>query len=159
MKKLVLLLSAMLLFAAAEAQQTAQKCKSSCCQQQTACQQGNNGQNCCQQSKTGNIETVAANEFANRIKGRKVVLVDVRTPKEFASGHLKGSMNVEWGNSFKEQFEKAGIKTNRTVALYCRGGRRSMAAANLLAQMGYKVVNLDGGIVAWEKAGLPVVKD
>lgn len=148
----------MLLFVAAEAQQTAQKCNSSCCQQKTACQQDIKGQACCQQSKSGKIETVAAKEFANRIKGKKVVLIDVRTPKEYASGHIKGSMNVEWGNSFKEQFEKAGIKANSTVALYCRGGRRSKAAADLLVQMGYKVVNLDGGIMAWEKAGLPVEK-
>lgn len=148
----------MLLFVAAQAQQTAQKCKHSCCQQKTAYPLDNNRHNCCQQANTGKMETIVAKEFANRIMGKRVVLIDVRTPKEYASGHIKGAMNVEWGNSFKEQFEKAGIKTNRTVALYCRGGRRSKAAADLLVQMGYKVLNLDGGIVAWEKAGMPVVK-
>ena len=158
MKKVFLFLSTMLLFISAQAQQTAQKCKHSCCQQKTACQQDNNRQNCYQQGNAGKIETVVAKEFANRIMGKKVVLIDVRTPKEYASGHIKGAMNVEWGNGFREQFEKAGIKTNKTLALYCRGGRRSKAAADLLVQMGYKVVNLDGGIVAWEKAGMPVEK-
>ena len=89
---------------------------------------------------------------------KRVVLVDVRTPKEYAEGHLKGSTNVAWGNDFESLWKAAGIKQRFTVAVYYRGGRRSKAAAKELVKKGYKVIELEGGITAWQKAGKPVVK-
>ena len=97
-------------------------------------------------------------EFAQRIQSKSVVLVDVRTPKEYAEGHLQGATNVTWGDDFEKQWNAAGIKKRFTVAVYCRSGRRSKAAAKELVKMGYNVINLDGGIMAWQKAGKPVVK-
>ena len=153
MKKLMLLLSFASVMCIAHAQQPAPKCQQSCCQQA-----GKSNQSCCQQAKKEKVETISVTEFAKRIKSRKVVVLDVRTPKEYAEGHLKGALNVVWGNDFNEQMEKTGVKTNKTVAVYCRSGRRSKAAANALVQMGYTVIDLDGGILAWEKAGMPIVK-
>ena len=96
--------------------------------------------------------------FAQRVMCKSVVLVDVRTPKEYAEGHLEGARNVTWGDDFEKQWKAADIKKRFTVAVYCRGGRRSKAAAKELVKMGYKVIDLDGGIMAWQKAGKPVVK-
>ena len=121
------------------------------------CQNKGNGQ-CCNQAKTETIETLSVEEFSRRMMSKNVVLVDVRTPKEFAEGHLKGATNVTWGNDFESLWKAAGIKKQFTVAVYCRGGRRSKAAAKELVKKGYKVIELEGGITAWQKAGKPVEK-
>ena len=104
-------------------------------------------------------EDLSADAFLSRLGTEPdAQLVDVRTPKEYAEGHLEGARNVTWGDDFEKQWKAADIKKRFTVAVYCRGGRRSKAAAEALAKMGYKVINLDGGIMAWRKAGKPVVK-
>ena len=48
------------------------------------------------------------------------------------------------------------LPKDKTVFVYCRSGRRSMSAAEILAAEGYKVVNLEDGIIGWQRAGLPV---
>ena len=121
------------------------------------CPNKGNGQ-CCNQAKTETSETLSVEDFANRMMSKSVVLVDVRTPKEFAEGHLKGATNVAWGNDFESLWKAAGIKQRYTVAVYCRSGRRSKAAAAALVKLGYKVIELEGGIMAWQKAGKPVEK-
>lgn len=135
----------MTMFFAAEAQQADHKC----CQQKGSC---------CQQAKTEKCKTMAVEEFSQRMTSKSVVLVDVRTPKEFAEGHLQGATNVTWGNEFEKQWNAAGIKKRFTVAVYCRSGRRSKAAAEFLVKQGYNVIELEGGIMAWQKAGKPVEK-
>ena len=145
MKRFVAIIMMMTMFFAAEAQHADHKC----------CQQ--NG-SCCQQIKTEKRETLAVEEFSQRMMSKSVVLVDVRTPKEYAEGHLEGATNVAWGDDFEKQWKAAGIKKRFTVAVYCRSGRRSKAAATALVKQGYKVIELEGGIMAWQKAGKPVVK-
>ncbi len=113
---------------------------------------------CCRRARTEMRETLSVEEFSQRIMSKSVVLVDVRTPKEFAEGHLQGATNVAWGDDFEKLWNAAGIKNRFTVAVYCRSGRRSNAAASALVKMGYKVIELKGGIMAWQKAGKPVVK-
>ena len=130
---------------AVEAQQTEHKC----CQKK---------ESCCNQAKAGKSETLPVGEFAQRIQSKSVVLVDVRTPKEYAEGHLQGATNVTWGSEFEKQWNAAGIKKRFTVAVYCRSGRRSKAAAEFLVKQGYNVIELEGGIMAWQKAGKPVEK-
>lgn len=158
MKKVLCFMALMSLLFAVEAQQKLQHDGRNCCQQEAACKQScSGGQKCCQPQK-GRLETVSAEMFAQQIRSRKVVLIDVRSPKEYASGHIKGAKNIEWGNDFKEQIERIGLKKNGKVAVYCRSGRRSRAAANVLVEMGFAVVELEGGILAWEKGGNTVVK-
>ena len=108
---------------AVEAQETGHKC----CQKKGSC---------CQQAKTEKFETLAVEEFSQRITSKSVVLVDVRTAKEYAEGHLQGATNVVWGDDFEKQWNAAGIKKRFTVAVYCRSGRRSNAAASALVKMG-----------------------
>lgn len=95
--------------------------------------------------------------FQKAIEEGKAVLVDVRTPAEFASGHIAGSVNIDWtGKDYEQAFAKLDLK--KPVLLYCHGGGRSEQALEHLADKGYSVRHLDGGISAWKKAGLPVVK-
>ena len=97
----------------------------------------------CSQIKEKHITEVSQSELEN------VILVDVRTPKEFNAGHLENSLNIDWlGDSFIEEFEK--INKDKTIYLYCRSGRRSADATKYLDSLGYKdVYNLTGGYIAW----------
>ena len=104
-------------------------------------------------------KSLSVEEFAQQIDSKKIIVVDVRTEKEFAEGHLKNAVNVVWSNTFDENLEKAKLKKRKTLAVYCRSGRRSKAAANVLVSKGYNVIELDKGIIAWTQAGKETVKD
>lgn len=95
--------------------------------------------------------------FADTIKNKNVILVDVRTPQEFAEGHIEGAINVMWGKTFDDNLQRAKLNKTKIIAVYCRGGRRSKMAGDRLIEKGYKVVDLDGGITAWQKEGGAVV--
>ena len=103
----------------------------------------------CSHARSDSIKTVSASEFAEIIKADSVVLVDVRTAEEFNSGHIDGAMNID---VLKNDFVSVATSTlpkEKTIAVYCRSGKRSMKAANILAKDGYKVVNFRGGWMEW----------
>ena len=76
--------------------------------------------------------------------------------KEFAEGHIKGAILIDqFQNDFVEQ-ALARLPKDKIIAVYCRSGRRSANAAGKLADVGYKCVNLLGGIIAWKEAEMPV---
>ncbi|MBQ6861707.1 MAG: rhodanese-like domain-containing protein [Alistipes sp.] len=99
-------------------------------------------------SKT-EFRSVESEEFARIIAEKEVQLVDVRTPSEYAEGHISGAVNMDvQGESFAEQVET--LDKERPVALYCRSGRRSKLAAEQVVKAGYEVVELNGGILSWQ---------
>lgn len=102
--------------------------------------------------------SLTAKEFADSISAVKAIVVDVRTAKEYDTGHLEGAINVVWDNNFKTSLQNTKLSKEQPLAVYCRSGRRSKAAANVLVQEGYKVIELDKGIISWQQAELPVVK-
>lgn len=106
----------------------------------------------------GNFETMNNEQFKKAIgKVDEVQLVDVRTPSEYEAGHINNAILLDCkADSFVSRATAVLPKT-KTVAVYCRSGRRSAMAANLLTEAGYKVINLDGGILGWEGAGNEVV--
>jgi len=88
--------------------------------------------------------------------GSDVVMLDVRTPEEYAQGHIPGVVSIPL-NQVPSRL--AEIPKDKTVVVTCRTGNRSAQAAQLLRQRGYNNVhNMLGGIAAWEKAGYPVEK-
>ena len=98
------------------------------------------------------VKTIGVEEFVSVMAQKDVRLIDVRTTKEYAEGHLTGAENIDVkAADFAERIKD--IKG--TVAVYCRSGRRSLMAAEQLAKQGCTVYNLDGGILAWKKAGKP----
>lgn len=101
---------------------------------------------------------LSATAFMAAAESGRYQLVDVRTPAEHAAGHLAGSTLIDWTSPDYEQ-AFARLDAKRPVLLYCHSGGRSEQALEHLAQRGYQVQHLDGGIVAWRKAGFPVVKD
>lgn len=154
MRKLLLLTVAVAVSFITFAQQPQHKCSHNCCKNQAACQQSSK----CEKSQERTFEILSVEEFAKQISSKKVVIMDVRIEKEFSQGHIKGARNVVWNDNFEANLKASGIKPNKTVAVYCRSGRRSKLAAEALVKLGYKVVELDSGILGWQQAGKEVVK-
>ena len=97
-------------------------------------------------------------EFSLLLKENEAALIDVRTEKEYAEGHIAGAVNIDFfSDSFLRMVEEAYPK-DKPLAVYCRSGKRSAGAAKLLAKAGYTVYNLRGGYMAWTDAGLRVTK-
>ncbi|MBP5229982.1 MAG: MBL fold metallo-hydrolase [Bacteroidales bacterium] len=97
-------------------------------------------------------------EFSLLLKENEAALIDVRTPLEYDEGHIAGAVNIDWnGDSFVETV-KAEYPLDKPLALYCRSGRRSAAAAKKLVSEGYTVYNLKGGYLAWCEKGLRTTK-
>ena len=106
-----------------------------------------------------NYENADVKGFAEIIEEPDVVLLDVRTPEEFKEGHIEGAVNIDQGQGDFIAKAKDLLPANKTIAIYCRSGRRSANAADKLASEGFKCVNLKGGIIAWKEANMPVVTD
>ena len=104
----------------------------------------------CSSNEKHGFKSVAVQEFANIIADTTtVILVDVRTAEEYGSGHIENALNIDVK---QDDFEEIAIKTlpkNKTVAVYCRSGRRSKKAAEILSQNGYNVIELDSGYTGW----------
>ncbi|MDO8179819.1 MAG: rhodanese-like domain-containing protein [Undibacterium sp.] len=85
------------------------------------------------------------------------LLLDVREVSEYAESHVAGSTLIPLGQ-LKHRLLEIGADKSKPVALICRSGRRSAEALKLLEQAGFSAaVNVGGGMIAWQKAGLPVV--
>jgi rhodanese-related sulfurtransferase len=87
----------------------------------------------------------------------QVMVLDVRTPEEFAAGHLKGARNVDF---FNPQFQEkiSAFDKSRPYLLHCASGHRSARAQAILAKLNFQAVyHLDGGLKAWVKAGKTLV--
>ena len=83
-----------------------------------------------------------------------VVVLDVRTPEEFAAGHVPGAVNIPYDQIGTRLSE---IPKTDDVVLYCRSGRRAGLAAETLSAAGYtKLAHLTGDMQGWTAAGLPV---
>ena len=88
-----------------------------------------------------------------------LVILDIRTPKEYAEGHIDGATLIDfYRDDFAEQI--AALDRDDPYVLYCRSGNRSQQARSLMAELGFTdVADVDGGIVGWQAAGLPVVAE
>jgi rhodanese-related sulfurtransferase len=96
---------------------------------------------------------VSAADFAAAIQQPGVVVIDVRTPAEFAAGHIAGAKNIDIdGAEFATQI--ASLDKSRTYALYCHSGRRSGLALTDMSNAGFThMYDLDGGIGSWTSNG------
>lgn len=104
-----------------------------------------------------NIVSISASEFEKEIKSDTVQLVDVRTPQEYAEGHIDGALNINVQSDDFKELAQIELSKDSTVLVYCRSGRRSLDATEILTSLGYKVVNLKGGIIEWKEEGFPVL--
>ena len=109
---------------------------------------------CTAQTKT----SLTADEFEKEITTKEnIQILDVRTPGEFFSGHIKNALQADWND--KAEFERrlAFIDKNKPVYVYCLAGSRSAAAADKMRKSGYtNVYQLTGGTNAWRAANKPL---
>jgi len=109
-------------------------------------------------SGTTGYENVSVTEFSKIIKQKDVQILDVRTPEEYAAGHIEDALLADYnGPSFKEDALKV-LEKGKKVAIYCRSGRRSAAAAQILSKEGFVLYNLKTGIIGWTNEGKKLVK-
>ncbi len=102
-----------------------------------------------QRRSSARFESMDNAEFATLIADTTVQLVDVRTPAEFAAGHIPEAKNIDVRGDNFDREAKATLSKEHPVAIYCRSGARSKTAARRLAAMGYRVYELNTGFMNW----------
>ncbi len=102
--------------------------------------------------------SIAATELsARRTSGAAPVVIDVRTPEEYAAGHIPGALNIPFDQVAQRISE---VDAPHGVALYCMVGPRARKGESALLSAGYtSVLHLEGGLAAWQAAGLPVERE
>lgn len=109
-------------------------------------------------SDTGVFKNVNVSDFSELVKSDMGELLDVRTVREFQSGHIDGAKNIVFSMFGFESVLK-GLNKNKTYYIYCRSGSRSGRAMKVMKKVGFKnVYNLNGGLMTWQSRGMPVVK-
>jgi len=98
-------------------------------------------------------------EAEKLITDKKVTVVDVRTPEEFAAGHIAGAKNINLnGKDFQDKLEK--LDKSKPYLVHCAVGMRSAKACKKMNELQFKTLyDLQGGINAWKKDGKPVIKE
>jgi len=86
----------------------------------------------------------------------RIQILDVREPSEWSAGHIDGAVHIPMGDLAARQQE---IATDRKIVCVCRSGSRSGHVAQALLRAGYDAHNMEGGMKAWSKAGLPFITD
>ena len=102
---------------------------------------------------------LSVTEFSAKAAESGVVTLDVRTPGEFAEGHIEGARLIDFQSGNFEN-EIATLDKNATYAVYCRSGNRSGQAVKVMQDAGFtNVFNMNGGVIEWANAGLPLVRN
>ena len=102
----------------------------------------------------GTVRAVDVDEAARVAASGEVLLLDVREDEEWAAGRAPGAVHAPMS-----RLRQDTVPRDRPVLVLCRVGGRSAAVTQALDQLGYDVVNVSGGMLAWSAAGLPVVRD
>jgi rhodanese-related sulfurtransferase len=109
-------------------------------------------------SSSGAVD-LGVSEFATKVAEAGVITLDVRTPGEYMGGFIQGAQNIDFQSGNFEN-EIASLDKNATYAVYCRSGNRSGQAAKVMHDAGFhNVYNLNGGVIDWANAGLPLVNN
>lgn len=118
-----------------------------------ACSQNNN--KTAAPAQTASTELLGPKEFDAAMKNNPGVLIDVRTASEQSKGMINGAIAMDiFADDFEARIDQ--LDKNKTYYVYCAAGGRSGEATEMMHKKGFKhVVDLDGGIKAWQQAGLP----
>lgn len=119
-----------------------------------ACQAGPEQQSQAQSLSAANRLVLTPGQFQEKQAALpNAVLVDVRTPAEFATGHIPGAVNIDVKNgTFDSELDK--LPKNQPVLVYCRSGMRSATAAKRMAEKGFlEIYEMKGGMLQWQAEG------
>lgn len=111
-------------------------------------------------AQSDSIDTLAPQAFIKQAKADTTsIILDVRTPGEYKEEHLAGAQQLDFLNT--SVFD-AGIKLldkSHTYYVYCRSGKRSHHACMKMKKQGFKVFDMEGGILNWKRLGMPTTKE
>jgi len=104
------------------------------------------------------VQHVDAKQAQKLIDDKKVVVLDIRTPGEFSTGRIAGAKNIDFqAPDFEQKIET--LDKSKSYLVHCASGGRSSHSLLLFKKHQFEsIYHLDGGIKAWQKAGLPVEK-
>jgi len=111
-----------------------------------------------QKTPAPEVKHVNPNEAQKLIAEKKVIVLDIRTPGEFKTAHIAGATNIDFlAPDFEARIDQ--LDTNKAYLVHCAVGGRSTHSLPVLHKHHFELLyHLDGGIKAWEKAGLAVEK-
>jgi rhodanese-related sulfurtransferase len=110
-------------------------------------------------SSSSSAVDLSVSEFSSKVAEAGIITLDVRTPGEFNEGHIEGALLVDFQSGNFEN-EIASLDKSKTYAVYCRSGSRSGQAVKIMSDAGFtNIYNLDGGVIDWASAGLPLVNN
>ncbi|TSA46960.1 MAG: rhodanese-like domain-containing protein [Actinomycetales bacterium] len=102
---------------------------------------------------------LSVSEFSSKVAEAGIITLDVRTPGEFNEGHIEGAQLIDFQSGNFES-EIATLDKSQTYAVYCRSGNRSGQAVKVMSDAGFSnLYNLNGGVIDWANAGLPLVNN
>lgn len=104
-------------------------------------------------AQTTGYQSLNTDEFEKGISNPQIIRLDVRTAQEYAEGHLPDAINIDVQADGFADIATATLPRQKTIAVYCRSGRRSKKAAEILTSKGYKVMELSTGYSGWTGAG------
>lgn len=110
----------------------------------------------CQQNN--GYKSLSVDDFETAIKNPDIQLLDVRSAAEFAAGHIPNAGNIDVTQSDFAANANDELVKDKVVAVYCRSGKRSKMAADILTKEGFKVIELNHGFMGWEDAGKKIAK-
>ena len=102
------------------------------------------------------MPSLSAAELSEKLKnGKHPIVIDVRQPEEYRSGHIAGAKLIPLGDLSRKM---KNLPTSREIVCVCASGNRSHSATRTLVEAGYNVYNMKGGMRSWRTAGFPVKK-
>ena len=112
----------------------------------------------CLKNQSEGVQVLDVAKYEQKMTQPDVQLIDVRTPEEFAEGHLENAINMDInGDNFEASV--ASLDKEKPVMVYCKLGGRSSKAATRLKELGFKnISDLEGGITNWTNENKPTVK-
>ena len=101
------------------------------------------------ETKFENIKAIEATKMIE--KNPDMMVLDIRTPEEFASGHIPASINIDYkAENFESELKK--LDRSKSYLMHCRSGRRSTAALDIFSKLGFDhIIHIDDGILGWNK--------
>jgi rhodanese-related sulfurtransferase len=110
-------------------------------------------------SSSSSAVDLSVSEFSSKVAEAGIITLDVRTPGEFNEGHIEGAQLIDFQSGNFEN-EIATLDKSKTYAVYCRSGSRSGQAVKIMSDAGFSnLYNLNGGVIDWANAGLPLVNN
>ena len=110
-------------------------------------------------SNSSTARDLNVSEFSSKVTEAGIITLDVRTPGEFNEGHIEGAQLIDFQSGNFEN-EIATLDKSKTYAVYCRSGNRSGQAVKVMSDAGFSnLYNLNGGVIDWANAGLPLVNN